>query len=281
MNRPNRGRITIPEDAPKGKMRVSLDQILATTRSGLADLAGRSDTLAREASAAPQPPSLEAALKRPTVAVVAEVKRRSPSAGVICNDLDPAERAALYAARGAAAISVLTDAPFFGGSVGDLRSAAARVPVPVLRKDFILDELQIVEARAAGAAAVLLIVRALPRERLAALLGAAAGQGLDALVEIHTAAELDAALDAEARIIGVNSRDLDTFRIDTDSAWELLRRVPADRVAVAESGMTSLDDVVRARDRGADAVLIGSALSAAPDPGAVLDQLSAVPRRGR
>jgi indole-3-glycerol phosphate synthase len=281
MNRPNRGRITIPEDAPKGKMQVSLDQILATTRSGLADLAGRSDTLAREASAAPQPPSLEAALKRPTVAVVAEVKRRSPSAGVICNDLDPAERAALYAARGAAAISVLTDAPFFGGSVGDLRSAAARVPVPVLRKDFILDELQIVEARAAGAAAVLLIVRALPRERLAALLGAAAGQGLDALVEIHTAAEQDAALDAEARIIGVNSRDLDTFRIDTDSAWELLRRVPADRVAVAESGMTSLDDVVRARDRGADAVLIGSALSAAPDPGAVLDQLSAVPRRGR
>ena len=153
--------------------------------------------------------------------------------------------------------------------------------MPVLRKDFILDELQIVEARAAGAAAVLLIVRALSRDRLAALLSAAAGQGLDALVEVHTAAELDAALEADARIIGVNSRDLDTFRIDTRIAWELLRRVPADRVAVAESGMATVDDVVRARDRGADAVLIGTALSAAPEPGAVLDQLSAVPRHGR
>jgi indole-3-glycerol phosphate synthase len=258
-----------------------LDQILATTRSGLADLAGRSDTLAREASAAPQPPSLEAALKRPTVAVVAEVKRRSPSAGVICNDLDPAERAALYAARGAAAISVLTDAPFFGGSVGDLRSAAARVPVPVLRKDFILDELQIVEARAAGAAAVLLIVRALPRERLAALLGAAAGQGLDALVEIHTAAELDAALDAEARIIGVNSRDLDTFRIDTASAWAMLGTVPAHVVAVAESGMATEADVEAAARGGADAVLLGTALSAAADPDALLGRLSGIARRAR
>jgi indole-3-glycerol phosphate synthase len=281
MSRPNRGRITIPEDAPKGKMQVSLNQILATTRGGLADLAGRSEALAREASAAPRPPSLESALRMPTVGVIAEVKRRSPSAGIIRDDLDPAERAALYAERGAAAISVLTDGPFFGGSVGDLRSAAARVPVPVLRKDFILDELQILEARAAGAAAVLLIVRALPRERLTALLRAAAAQGLDALVEIHTAAELDAALEAGARILGVNSRDLDTFRIDTGSAWELLRRVPADRVAVAESGMADVDDVVRARDYGADAVLIGTALSAAPEPGAVLDRISAVPRRGR
>ena len=262
-------------------MRVSLDQILATTRGGLAGLAGRSDSLAREASAAPPPPSLQAALRRPEVAVIAEVKRRSPSAGVIRDDLDPAERAALYAERGAAAISVLTDGPFFGGSVGDLRSATARVRVPVLRKDFILDELQILEARAAGAAAVLLIVRVLPRERLAGLLASAEAQGLDALVEIHTAAELDAALEAGARIIGVNSRDLDTFRIDTESAWPLLRRVPADRVAVAESGMAGLDDVVRARDHGADAVLIGTALSAAPDPGAVLGPLSVVPRRGR
>jgi len=176
-------------------MRVSLDQILETTRGGLPALSARADTVSREAGAVPRPPSLAGALRRDTVAIIAEVKRRSPSAGVIREDLDPAVRAALYAERGAAAISVLTDGPFFGGSVADLRSAAARVAVPVLRKDFILDELQVLEARAAGAAAVLLIVRALPRERLEALLGAAARQDLDALVEVHTAAELDTGAD--------------------------------------------------------------------------------------
>jgi indole-3-glycerol phosphate synthase len=281
MNRPNRGRITIPEDGPKGKIRVSLDQILATTRAGLAGLAERSEALARDAGAAVRPPSLEAALRRSDVAVIAEVKRRSPSAGVIRDDHDPAERAALYAGRGAAAVSVLTDGPFFGGSLDDLRAAAARVRLPVLRKDFILDELQILEARAAGAAAVLLIVRALSGDRLAALLRAASAQGLDALVEIHTGPELDRALEAGARIIGVNSRDLDTFRIDTEAAWRLLRRVPADRVAVAESGMADREDVIRARDHGADAVLVGSALSAAADPGEVLGRLSGVLRHGR
>jgi len=262
-------------------MRVSLEQILTSTRAGLAQLAGRAQALARQASAAPKVPSLEGALRKPTVAVIAEVKRRSPSAGVIRDDLDPAERAALYAERGAAAISVLTDGPFFGGSMDDLRSAAARVRVPVLRKDFILDELQILEARAAGAAAVLLIVRALARERLDALLSAASGQGMDALVEVHTASELDTALEAGARIIGVNSRDLDSFRIDTAAAWRLLRHVPADLVAVAESGMAGEDDVITAAAHGADAVLIGTALSAAHDAGTVLDRLSGVPRRGR
>ncbi len=262
-------------------MPVSLDQILDTTRGALPALTARADAVSREARATPRPPSLARALRRETVAVIAEVKRRSPSAGVIRDDLDPAERAALYAERGAAAISVLTDGPFFGGSVSDLRAAAAKVPVPVLRKDFILDELQVVEARAAGAAAVLLIVRALPRERLEALLGVAAREELDALVEVHTAFELDVALEAGARIVGVNSRDLDTFRIDTAAAWRLLQRVPAEAVAVAESGMADLSDVTRARDHGADAVLIGTALSAAGDPGGLLDLLAGVPRHGR
>ncbi len=262
-------------------MPVSLDQILDATRGALPALTARADAVSREARATPRPPSLARALRCETVAVIAEVKRRSPSAGVIRDDLDPAGRAALYAERGAAAISVLTDGPFFGGSVSDLRAAAAKVPVPVLRKDFILDELQVVEARAAGAAAVLLIVRALPRERLEALLGVAAREELDALVEVHTAFELDVALEAGARIVGVNSRDLDTFRIDTAAAWRLLRRVPAEVVAVAESGMADLSDVTRARDHGADAVLIGTALSAAGDPGGLLDQLAGVPRHGR
>ena len=262
-------------------MPVSLDQILDTTRGALPALTARADAVSREARATPRPPSLARALRRETVAVIAEVKRRSPSAGVIRDDLDPAQRAALYAERGAAAISVLTDGPFFGGSVSDLRAAAAKVTVPVLRKDFILDELQVVEARAAGAAAVLLIVRALPRERLEALLGVAAREELDALVEVHTVSELDVALEAGARIVGVNSRDLDTFRIDTAAAWRLLQRVPAEAVAVAESGMADLSDVTRARDHGADAVLIGTALSAAGDPGGLLDQLAGVLRHGR
>jgi len=209
------------------------------------------------------------------------VKRRSPSAGVIRNDLDPRARAALYARHGASAISVLTDPAHFGGSVDDLRAAAEDVDVPLLRKDFILDELQVIEARAAGAAAVLLIVRALPAERLTALLACARGVGLEALVEVHTAPELERALAADAAMIGVNSRDLDSFRIDVTAAWALLAEVPADRVAVAESGMHGPEDVARAAAAGADAVLVGTALSAAPDPAALLERLSEVPRRGR
>jgi indole-3-glycerol phosphate synthase len=138
-----------------------------------------------------------------------------------------------------------------------------------------------VEARAAGAGAVLLIVRALPSVRLAQLLACAREWGLEALVEVHTGTELEAALEASAGVIGINSRDLDTFQIDIDSAWELLGRIPADRVAVAESGMASAADVARAGAAGADAVLIGTALSAAPAPGPLIAELAGVPRRGR
>jgi len=262
-------------------MPVTLDQILSSTRGLMPDLLRRRAQLERAAAAAEDPAAFAAALLRPTVGIIAEVKRRSPSAGSIREDLDPVARAELYAAHGAAAISVLTDGPFFGGSVADLRSAAEVVNVPVLRKDFILDELQILEARAAGASAVLLIVRALSRARLHALLAFSAHTRLDALVEVHTAAELDIALETGARVIGINSRDLDSFRIDTAGAWCLLGRVPADRVAVAESGMAAAGDVERAASAGADAVLIGTALSAAPLPGALLEELAAVPRHGR
>ena len=150
----------------------------------------------------------------------------------------------------------------------------------MLRKDFILDEVQILEARAAGAAAVLLIVRALG-PRLKPLLRYAADLGLDALVEVHTLEELTRALEADASIIGVNSRDLDTFRIDVEAAWQIVARVPADRIAVAESGMASHGDVVRAAQAGADAVLIGTALSAAAAPAELLEDLSRVTRHGR
>jgi indole-3-glycerol phosphate synthase len=213
--------------------------------------------------------------------LVAEVKRRSPSAGAIREDLEPGERATIYASHGAAAISVLTDGPHFGGSIADLRAAALRVDVPVLRKDFILDELQIIEARASGAAAVLLIVRALSGPRLRELVAAARSTGLDALVEVHTAAELDRALEAGADLVGVNSRDLDTLRIDVEAAWALLPRIPSPVVAVAESGMHGREDVERAASAGADAVLIGTALSRAADPVVLLHELTSVPRRAR
>lgn len=262
-------------------MPVSLDQILDRTRSGLPALRRRRTELEHGARTAPARASLAAALRRDHIAVIAEVKRRSPSAGVIREDLDPAERAALYAGRGAAAISVLTDGPFFGGSLEDLRAAAGRVSAPLLRKDFILDELQVLEARAAGASGVLLIVRALSSARLGELLACAREWKLDALVEVHTAPELEIALAAGAGIVGVNSRDLDSFRIDTAAAWEILTQVPVDRVAVAESGMAGAVDAERAAAAGADAVLVGTALSASPDPGALLVRLTRIPRRGR
>jgi indole-3-glycerol phosphate synthase len=261
-------------------MRVSLEQILRSTRGGLDSLHARRATLERDVATSRVPPSFRAALRKGVVAVIAEVKRRSPSAGAIREDLDPAERAALYAEHGAAAVSVLTDGPYFGGSIQDLRAAAQRSSVPVLRKDFILDEVQILEARAAGAAAVLLIVRALG-SRLQPLLRFAADLRLDGLVEVHTVGELDTALEAGASIIGVNSRDLDTFEIDIETAWKIVAGVPAEYIAVAESGMAGPKDVRRAAAAGADAVLIGTALSAAVSPERLLQELTRVVRRGR
>jgi indole-3-glycerol phosphate synthase len=261
-------------------MPVTLDDILRSTRRTVANLRGRRASLERDVGSAPEAPSFKAALRREVVAVVAEVKRRSPSSGSIRENLDPAERAALYANHGAAAISVLTDGPYFGGSMDDLRSAVQRVRVPVLRKDFILDEVQILEARAAGAAAVLLIVRALGT-RLEALLAAAQKHGLDALVEVHTQDELSLALNAGGNIIGVNSRDLDTFAIDVASAWKIVSRVPRECIAVAESGMAGARDVERAAEAGADAVLIGTALSAAASPEALLEACTRVSRHER
>jgi indole-3-glycerol phosphate synthase len=262
-------------------MPVTLDEILSSTRGQLDSLRARSAALTREAGNTPAPASFGAALSRPQIAVIAEVKRRSPSAGAIREDLDPAQRAELYASHGAAAISVLTDGPYFGGSLEDLAEAVRRVSVPILRKDFILDELQILEARAAGAAAVLLIVRALARARLGQLLQFAREWGLEALVEVHTPAELSVALDAGSEIIGVNSRDLDTFRVDTGRAWEIIRLVPRDRVTVAESGMATVSDIELAAGAGADAVLIGTALSASRSPAALLEAFCRVTRRGR
>lgn len=262
-------------------MRASLDEILAHTRRRLPDLAARRRELERAAGEMPPPPAFASALRRDTVALIGEVKRRSPSAGAIREDLDPAQRALAYVAGGAAAISVLTDGPFFGGSLDDLRSVVRTVEAPVLRKDFILAEEQLLEARVAGAAAALLIVRAVAPERLKQLVAFARQSGLDVLLEIHDRRELGSALETGATVIGVNSRDLVTFRIDVAAAMELLADVPGELVAVAESGMTSIADVRKAASAGADAILIGTALSAASNPQALAAEFSQVPRRER
>jgi indole-3-glycerol phosphate synthase len=263
-------------------MSARLEEILSSTRRGLPALQSRRGALERDLGGTPMSrPSFRRALVGPKVAVIAEVKRRSPSAGSIREDLDPGKRAALYAQNGAAALSVLTDGPYFGGSMEDLRTAADNCSLPILRKDFILDEVQILEARAAGASAVLLIVRVLGAARLGSLLRYAGQLGLEALVEVHTPAELQVALQNGADIVGINSRDLDTFAVDVDAAWKLLQAVPADRVAVAESGILGQGDVARAAESGADAVLVGTALSGSDSPGSLLRALSDVVRYGR
>jgi indole-3-glycerol phosphate synthase len=262
-------------------MPVTLDEILSSTRLGLPALQARRVELEREADRARVPPRFQPALQRSNVAVIAEVKRRSPSAGAIREDLNPVERSILYSTHGASALSVLTDRQYFGGSLGDLTAVAERAIIPILRKDFILDELQILEARAAGASAILLIVRALSPSRLEELMAFAAAYGLDTLVEVHTLRELDTALAADAGIVGVNSRDLDTFAIDMTAAWKILRAIPAGRIAVAESGIIRQNDVIRAAEAGADAVLVGTALSQSQSPENLLQELTRVPRHDR
>lgn len=258
-----------------------LDQILEGIRAGLPER--RVHRAALEARLTELPPAADfmTALRRPTVALIAEVKRRSPSAGAINTSLDPVALSTDYAAGGAAAISVLTEGPHFGGSLDDLHAVCAAVTAPVLRKDFILDEVQLLEARAAGAAAALLIVRALTDTELRRLDAFATAIGLATLVEAHDRAELDRALDAGCRVVGVNARDLDDFTMHRVAAWELLATVPADRVAVAESGMHTAADVVEAARYGADAVLIGGALASAGDPRTGARAMSGVERRGR
>jgi len=260
---------------------ISLDAILMATQNRVATLRPRARDLERQAAASPPPRQFGRALVGSTVGVIAEVKRRSPSAGAIREDLDPVRHAQAYELGGAAAISVLTDEVHFGGSLEDLARVAQAVTVPVLRKDFVLDELQLLEARAAGASGVLLIVRALAPERLRALARAARDQDLGVLVEVHTERELEQALGAEPTALGVNSRDLATFTVDLALAERLLTRVPPGVPAVAESGIETRADVTRLARSGADLVLVGTSVSRTDDPAAAVRGLVGVPRKGR
>jgi indole-3-glycerol phosphate synthase len=207
--------------------------------------------------------------------VIAECKRRSPSRGVLRPEYDPVAIAHAYARAGAAAISVLTEPTFFDGSLEHLAAVRAAVDVPVLRKDFIVSEYQLFEARAAGADAVLLIVAALDIPHLKALAAQAAALGLDALVEIHDVDELAVALDIGARIVGVNNRNLRTLEVDVTASETAIARMPPDVVAVSESGLRSSDDLARLRLRGYRAFLVGERLMTVPDPGRALHELLA------
>jgi indole-3-glycerol phosphate synthase len=205
-------------------------------------------------------------------AVIAEVKRSSPSAGRIA-EVDAGARARAYEEAGATAVSVLTEREHFDGAVADLRAAHLAVRVPVLRKDFLVHPAQVIESRVEGADAVLLIAAALSELELKAMLATAEDVGLGALVEAHGDEDLDRALAAGAEVVGVNARDLETLDVDLDRALVLLTRVPQDRVAVLESGISSRTHVERALEAGARAVLVGEALMRSDDPGAALREL--------
>jgi indole-3-glycerol phosphate synthase len=253
-----------------------LDTILARTRERVAAERGRRPLGSSHPAVTQAPavrPFAEAIARAGRVNVIAEHKRRSPSRGAIREDLVPADVARGYERAGAAAISVLTDEPFFGGRVDHLVQARAAVALPVLRKDFVLDPWQVWEARAAGADAVLLIVAALTDAELRSLLEVAREAGLDALVEVHDRGELDRALAAGARIVGVNNRDLRTLAVSLDTAVALAPAIPDDVVAVAESGIRTGTHLRRLRDAGFDAFLVGEHLMAAPDPGEALERL--------
>jgi indole-3-glycerol phosphate synthase len=259
-----------------------LDEILATKRDEVTLLhrPQTRDLLRRHALDAPPTRDFAGALRNPagTVAVIGELKRRSPSKGDLAPELDPATTAKAYEAGGAAALSVLTDGPYFGGTVADLQTARAATALPVLRKDFTIDEVQVYEARAIGADAILLIVAALPDDALLAELHTLAiGLGLGVLVEAHDAAEVERALGAGARIVGVNSRNLATFSEDLGVAQGLASSIPADVTAVAESAIRSAVDAQHMGAAGFDAVLVGEALVRAADPTQLVRDLTAAP----
>lgn len=243
---------------------------VATSRSrvGAADLE-------RQALAMPVPRGFRAALAAPGFRVIAECKRRSPSRGVLRAAYDPAAIARRYVAAGAAAVSVLTEPAFFDGALEHLQAVRLAVDVPLIRKDFIIDPYQVIEARAAGADAVLLIVAALDDDTLRGLLGDARHLGLDVLVEAHDEAELDRAVAAGADLVGVNNRNLRTLAVDLEASRRLAARMPAGVLAVAESGLRTGADLRDLAAIGYRAFLVGERLMSAPDPGAALAELLA------
>ena len=261
-------------------MPVGLDQIVDATRRRLASTQG-ADRALWEGQAAEHRPRgfrrrlIETAAVQP--AVIAELKKASPSKGLIRENFAPAELAGEMEEAGAAALSVLTEPEFFQGSLQNLQLASESTTIPCLRKDFIVDEAQIVEARAYHADAVLLIVAALSQTELVHLLGKARGAELDVLCEAHDEEEVQRALDAGCDLVGVNARDLRTFRVDLQTLFRLAKQIPSGVLAVAESGIGSANDIVELRAAGYRAFLIGESLMRAPRPGEALRGLLGKP----
>jgi indole-3-glycerol phosphate synthase len=228
-------------------------------------------------AAAPAPRGFAAAVSHAIAngrpAVIAEIKKASPSRGIIREDFDPAAIARSYAAAGASCLSVLTDVDFFHGADAYLQQARAACALPVLRKDFTIDPYQVYEARLLGADCILLIVAALDDMRLATLATLAMELGMDVLVEVHDMDELERALQVPAPLLGINNRNLRTFEVSLETTLDLRRAVPSDRILVTESGITTSADVRRMRGAGVDAFLVGEAFMRAPDPGAALGQV--------
>jgi indole-3-glycerol phosphate synthase len=260
-------------------MSDKLTEIMAWKRQEVAPLLRpvSLDELSRLHATLPKPPSFAAALKRADgrLGVIAEIKRRSPSAGAINEGVAATAQAVRYQAAGASALSVLTDTKFFGGTLDDLRGVTAlfheKPPaVPCLRKDFMVHPIQVLQAREAGASAILIIVRALSDDDIATLFAAATAAGLDALFEIHNEAELDRSVRHGARIIGVNNRDLAIFKTDLGLSERLIPKFPKDVIAVSESGIFTGADAARVQACGAHAILVGEALMKAPDPAALI-----------
>lgn len=254
-----------------------LDEIVARKQDEVAARKKRKLLKTLEETVAGMPPARDflAALQRKT-AIIAEIKRRSPSQGLLRGEFDPAGIAVLYERNGAAAVSVLTDEAFFGGSDNDIATVKNAVSLPVLRKEFIIDPFQIVETRAIGADAVLLIASLLGEKKLRDFRQEAESLGLAALVEVHSREELAVALASGARIIGVNNRDLRTLATDIRVSLDLAPFIPPDRTAVSESGIESRHDIVELRRAGFNAFLIGGALVSAPDIEEKLRELSGV-----
>ncbi len=275
MSRGNRGALS---DGPRpGRLAPPmgfLTDIVARVRRDLESNPLDDGANLARSSVLPPPRDLAGALRAGRPAVIAEVKRASPSAGPIAEDADPAAMARHYAEGGAAAISVLTEPAHFHGSLADLRAVRSAVDRPVLRKDFLVHPSQLIESRAAGADAALLIADALEDAELAALLSAARDLGLAVLLEAHSDRDVDRAIETGAEIVGVNARDLETLEVDLDAALIRLSRIPSDRIGVLESGISTEAHVRAAVAAGASAVLVGEALMRAADPADVIRRMT-------
>ena len=258
-----------------------LDTIVEAKRREVEALRPEAQELRRAAESADPVRAFDAVLRGPAVQLIAEFKRRSPSAGWIRQNAVISNVATAYEAAGAVALSVLTDHQFFGGSFSDLQEARKVTRLPVLRKDFIIDVLQVFQTRAIGADALLLIVRLLEAERLRDLLETARDLSLGVLVETHDAKEVEVALRAGANVIGVNNRDLSSFRTDPETVLRIVQQIPPEIIVVGESGIRTAADVDRLGAAGVDAVLVGESLMGAADPRAAAALLTRSPRSTR